>query len=378
MQQFQRITIIGMGLIGGSLALALKKSGYSGKIIGCDSSMETLRYAMAMGVVDEFYQESKDAVTNTDLVILAVPVGYYGQLFQKIAPYLPQNVVITDVGSVKGHVKIIVDRYLPKHIQFLGGHPMAGSEKGGIKAATPFLFENAYYFLTPNDRTEQVTIERLGNLVKSIGAYPVVVEAHEHDKIVAQISHVPHLAAVLVANLLDKRNSTSYIPFVGGGFRDTTRIAAGNPEMWKDIFFYNKDALVEGIESLEGMLQDFKRKLLNAEGEAILGELEKAKKIRDSIPHTGRDYIPPIYDLIIDVEDRPGVLKELTQVIGDHDINIKEIEILHAREGELGAVRIGFASKGDQDKALSVLEIGGFPLTYPKGENEDVYNPQNS
>lgn len=378
MQQFQEIAIIGMGLIGGSLALALKKSGYNGTIIGCDASMESLQHAMNIGVVDRIYQQAKDAVMNADLVILAVPVGCYVQLFEEIARYLSPHVVVTDVGSVKGHVKKVAEKYLPNYIQFLGGHPMAGSEKGGIKAATPFLFENAYYFLAPNDNTERGTIERVENLVKRIGAFPVVVEAHEHDKIVAQISHVPHLAAVLVANLLKKRNSTSYIPFVGGGFRDTTRIAAGNPRMWKDIFFYNKDAIVEGIESLEGMLQDFKRKLLNAEGVAILEELEKAKKIRDSIPHTGRDYIPPIYDLIIDVEDRPGVLRELTQVIGNHDINIKEIEILHAREGELGAVRIGFASMTEQEKALSVLEIGGFPLTYRKGENEDVYNPQNS
>ncbi|MFT9493834.1 prephenate dehydrogenase/arogenate dehydrogenase family protein [Anaerosolibacter sp.] len=366
MQQFQEIAIIGMGLIGGSLALALKKSGYKGKIMGCDASMETLRQAKDIGAVDGIYQGPKDAVKDADLVILAVPVGYYVELFQEVAPYLSQDVVVTDVGSVKGYVKTLADRYLPKHIQFLGGHPMAGSEKGGIKAATPFLFENAYYFLTPNTSTKRGTIEKIENLVKSIGAYPVVVEAQEHDKIAAQISHVPHLAAVLVANLLEERNSISYIPFVGGGFRDTTRIAAGNPRMWKDIFFYNKEELLAGIESLEGMLQDFKRKLLSAEGEAILGDLEKAKKIRDSIPHTGRDYIPPIYDLIIDVEDRPGVLSELTQVIGGNEINIKEIEILHAREGELGAVRVGFASKLDQEKAFKILETGGFPLTYRK------------
>lgn len=378
MQQFHEIAIIGMGLIGGSLALALKKSGYGGKIIGYDLSKEALVEAKAIGAIDFAYEDPNKAIKNADLIVMAVPVGYYKQVFQEIAAYLPKDVVITDVGSVKGYVEALVDQHLPTDIQFLGGHPMAGSEKGGIKAATPFLYENAYYFLTPNGNTSRNTIEKVENLVKAIGAYPVIVEAHEHDKIVAQISHIPHLAAVMLASLLEKRNSTSYISFVGGGFRDTTRIAAGNPNMWKDIFFFNKGEVLEGIKALEGLLQDFKNKLLEEKQEEVLEALEKAKNIRDSIPHTARDYIPPMYDLIIDVQDRPGVLGELTQVIGTHHINIKEIEILHAREGERGAVRVGFASKEEQEKALIILKSGDFPLTYRKGENEDVHNPQNS
>ncbi|SNS81463.1 prephenate dehydrogenase [Anaerovirgula multivorans] len=378
MQQFQEILIIGMGLIGGSLSLALKKSGYQGKIIGCDLSKEALIEAKAMGAIDVACEVPQEAVKNADLIVIAVPVGYYDEVFKEIAAYLPKGVVITDVGSIKGYVETAVARHLPKDIQFLGGHPMAGSEKGGIKAATPFLYENAYYFLTPNGNTRRDTIEKLESLVKGIGAYPVIVEAREHDKIVAQISHIPHLAAVLLASLLEKRNSTSYIPFVGGGFRDTTRIAAGNPNMWKDIFFLNKGEVLEGIKTLEGLLQDFKSKLLEGKQEEVLEALEKAKSIRDGIPHTARDYIPPLYDLIIDVQDRPGVLGELTQVIGTNHINIKEIEILHAREGELGAVRIGFSSKDEQEKALMILKKGSFPLTYRKGENEDVCNPQNS
>lgn len=369
MQQFQEIVIIGMGLIGGSLALALKKSGYAGKIIGCDVSRATLVEAKGMGIIDAYYENLKEAVKNVDLIIMAVPVGYYAEIFQEIASCISPRVIITDVGSVKGYVETVVDKYLPREVQFLGGHPMAGSEKGGIKAASPSLYENAYYFLTPNEYTQKETIEKLQQLVKAIGAYPVIIKAKEHDKIVAQISHIPHLTAVMLANLLEKNNGTSYLPFVGGGFRDSTRIAAGNPHMWQDIFFLNRDEVLVGIEALEEMLQDFKRELQEEGKQEILNTLKKAKEIRDRIPHAGRDYIPPTYDLIIDVEDRPGMLGELTQIIGGNKINIKEIEILHARQGEQGAIRIAFASKMEQEKAFFILKNGAFPLTYRKGED---------
>ena len=367
MQQFQKILIIGMGMIGGSLALALRKSGYRGKIIGCDLSKEILVEAKAMQAIDMGYVNPKEAVKNVDLIVMAIPVGYYEKTFEEIADYLPKDVVITDVGSVKAYVAELVDRNLPKDIQFLGGHPMAGSEKGGIKAATPFLFENAYYFLTPNHRTKSDTIHKLEGLIKGLGAYPVLIEAHEHDKIAAQISHIPHLTAVLLTNLLNKRNSIHCIPFVGGGFRDSTRIASGDPIMWKDIFLLNKEEVLRGITTLEEMLQDFKRELQEGKTEAVLEALKKAKEIRDSIPHGGRDYIHPIYELIIDVQDRPGVLGELTQMLGSNHVNIKEIEILHARQGEMGAVRVGFASKEEEEKAFLLLKNGNFPLTYRKG-----------
>lgn len=369
MQQFQDIVIIGMGLMGGSLALALKQSGYAGKIIGCDISKATLVEAKGMGIIDAYYETPKEAVKNADLIIMAVPVGYYAEIFQEIAPYISPRVIITDLGSVKGYVEIVIAKFLPKGIQFLGGHPMAGSEKEGIKAASPFLYENAYYFLTPNKDTKKDTIEKIEKLVKDIGAYPVIIKAKEHDKIVAQISHIPHLTAVMLVNLLGKNNATSYLPFVGGGFRDSTRIAAGNPHMWKDIFFLNRDEVLAGIDVLEEMLQNFKNELQKEEKQEVLNTLKTAKEIRDRIPYVGRDYIPSTYDLIIDAEDRPGILGELTQIIGGNKINIKEIEILHARQGEQGAIRIAFASKMEQEKAFDILKNREFPLTYRKGED---------
>ncbi|SES89065.1 prephenate dehydrogenase [Natronincola peptidivorans] len=374
MQQFGQIAIIGMGLIGGSLALALKNAGYKGRIIGCDLSPEALEEGLAMVAIDAATQDLKEAVIKAELVIIATPVGFYSNIFQEIAEALSKDTIVTDVGSVKGYVSRTAASYLPEDIQFVGGHPMAGSEKGGIKAATPFLFQNAYYFLTAKENTKQDTIEKLEGLVRSIGAFPVVVESNQHDKIVGQISHIPHMMAVMLANMLERRNTTDYAPFAGGGFRDTTRIAAGNPHMWKDIFFFNKEEVLEGVTILEEMLQEFKEMLAEEKEEEVLSALQKAKRLRDSIPHGKKDYIPQVYDLILDVEDRPGVLGELTQIIGKHAINIKEIEILHAREGEAGAVRIAVASKEEQDKAYAILRNGKFPLTYRKGESKEDAN----
>ena len=367
MEEFRKITIIGMGLIGGSIALALKKSKYMGQIIGCDISMATLIEAKGMGIIDTYYKEPSEAVKDADLIIMAVPVGYYAEIFKEINPYISSNAIITDVGSVKEYVEIMASKYLSFEIQFIGGHPMAGSEKGGIRAATSSLYENAYYFLTPNERTSQDTIEKLKKLVKNLGAYPVVITANEHDKIVAQISHIPHLTAVMLTNLLKKNNDTSYLSFVGGGFRDSTRIASGNPYMWQDIFLFNKKEVLSSIKVLEDMLKDFRIKLEEENTTQILTILKDAKEIRDKIPHAiSKDYIPPTYDLIINAEDRPGILGELTQIIGKNQINIKEIEILHAREGQEGAIRIALESKEEQEKAYEILKNGSFPLTYRK------------
>ncbi|MDI9413597.1 MAG: prephenate dehydrogenase [Bacillota bacterium] len=367
MIQFQEIVIIGLGLMGGSLALALRKSGYSGRIIGCDLEKDTLLEAFRMGMIDAYFQDPKSAVKNADLVILAVPVGYYAELFSEIASAVKQEVIVTDLGSVKSYVEETAKEFFFDKIQFVGGHPMAGSEKGGIHAASPTLYENAYYFITPTPDTREETVEALENLVRNIGAFPVIVSAKEHDQIVAKISHLPHLVAVVLTNLLGREENVSCLPFVGGGFRDTTRIAAGNPDMWKDIFFYNKEEILLGIEDLQDILSEFGTLLSDGEEEHLLTTLEEAKVTRERVPHTGKDYIPQIFDLIIDVHDRPGALGDLTKLIGSAGLSIKQIEILHAREGEKGAIRMGFATKEEQEQAFYFLRYGGFPFSYRKG-----------
>ncbi|AOT70487.1 prephenate dehydrogenase [Geosporobacter ferrireducens] len=372
MDFFNKITFIGLGLIGGSMAAALKKRGYGGELVGYDASGDASIEGKKWGIIDHKADTLKDAVADADLVVLCTPIAAYAQILKEISPHLKNEAILTDVGSVKGCVADLVKGHINPNIQFIGGHPMAGSEKGGLKAASATLFENAYYFLTPGQETVNGTVAKMETFVKSLGAYPVVVGQREHDKITARISHIPHLAAVILTNLLDREGGVNSVAFAGGGFRDTTRIASGNPAMWKDIFFYNKEEMLQGIQSLEKMLSEFRELLEKKKEDQVLDLLNKAKFIRDGVPKGLPDYMPPLYDIVVDVEDRPGILGELTQLMGDHSMNIKEIEILHAREGEQGAVRMGFATAQEQEQAFLVLRGGGFSRTYMKGEKNDA------
>ena len=283
MGEFKRITIMGLGLMGGSMALGLKQRGFQGEIIGWDHSLDTLEQAKSSGAVDRVCEEPRDAVKETELVILATPVGAYGEILEKTASFLPKKVIVTDVGSVKGSVKRVMDSQLPKDIVFIGGHPMAGSEKAGFAAADPDLYRKAKYFLTPGPDVEKAALDKMVGFVKALGADPVVVDTKEHDRIVALVSHIPQLSAVLLSSMLEGEEVRGYSSFAAGGFKDSTRIASGDPQMWKDIFLLNKKEVLSGIETLEGLLMEFKTHLEEGNEEEILSRLKRAKAIRDGI-----------------------------------------------------------------------------------------------
>jgi prephenate dehydrogenase len=360
MDDFHRIAMIGMGLIGGSLALALKHFGCQSEIIGSDKNKETLEEAIRLGAIDFATVDSKEAVLDADLVIIAVSVGQYEEIFQEISPFLKKGALVTDVGSVKGHIIELASRYLPRHVEFLGGHPMAGSEKEGIHAASPYLYENAYYFLTPTDQNSDAACLKLESLIRSLGAYPIRIDAWKHDQIVAKISHIPHLSAVALVNLLEQSRGLSYLPFVGGGFRDTTRIASGSPYLWRDILLFNKKEIIHEIRLMQNILEEFCFLLEEEKDQEILQILKQAKEIRDQIPLRFKDGIPPIYEIIVTAADRPGTLAEITRILGEKGVNIKEIEILHSREYQEGAIRLGFESKEEEKKANSLLAQAGY------------------
>lgn len=370
MIDFKQISILGMGLIGGSIGLKLKTIGYEGKIIGQDVSLGSLEMAKLMGALDEYTTSLKMAVRDSDLVIIAVPMGCYEELFKEINRYLKPNAIVTDVGSVKEQAVTLAQKHLSEDVQFLGGHPMSGSEKSGITAASPFLLENAFYFLTPMENTTVETIEKLKSFIEAMGAYPVVTDGKEHDHIVALISHIPHVMAGLLVNMVGQNHNKSYLSYIGGGFRDTTRIASGNPHMWRDILLMNRDEICNGLGKLEKILKSFRESLVEANKDHLLKELTDAKETRDSIPKHIKDAIPVIFEIYLDVEDRPGILGEVTQLMGKNAINIKEIEIVHAREGENGALRLGFSTIKDQKKALDILPTKGYRVAWHDEENK--------
>lgn len=355
-----RICIIGLGLMGGSFALALKNRGFKGEIMGYDISTGCMEGALQAQAIDTAANSLEEAVTDAEIVVIAVPISRYENILKEIGAFLCPNCIVTDLGSIKVQALQVANKLLPKYVHFIGGHPMTGSEREGFKAADPFLYENAYYFLTPEKDTPDDAVGTIEHIVKSLGAYTVYLSPEEHDLIVSRISHLPHIIAMTLINFVDKNKGVSYLPFVGGGFRDTTRIASGNPGMWKDILFANKKEIIKSMDSFQSLLDEFKYYLEHNEDDGIIRSLENAKSIRDSIPHHGRDYMSPLFEVTVSIEDKPGTIAALTQLISSNNINIKQIEILHSRQNEGGALRLAFESEGDRGSVLKILKQNGF------------------
>ncbi|RQD72569.1 MAG: prephenate dehydrogenase [Tindallia sp. MSAO_Bac2] len=367
MDDFKKIALVGTGLMGGSFALAIKERGIQCTVTGFDSDRKALESALRLGIVDRMGKTLEETVTDADLVMLAVPVGHYESIFNALAESLKKGAVVSDLGSVKEAAVTAAER-LPEGVSFVGGHPLAGSEKGGVEAASPYLFENAYYFLTPTERTPVEVLDRIKSLVSTIGAFPVLITPQKHDYIVARTSHLPHFVASVLACTMDEENDEELKNFTGSGFRDTTRIAAGNPVMWEEIFFYNQRELLDGVEKLENMLRGFRQSIALKKRIEVRDLLEKGKKYRDTLPQAGKDYLPEWYQIYVDIKDEPGALARITSIIGQAEVNIKEIEILHAREGEKGAVRLAFAEAEEERRAMKALGEKGLSFTRKKGE----------
>ena len=285
--RIKKIAILGLGLIGGSLALALQESSLAEEIIGLDRNEENIEIALARGAIKWGTNDFTQGVKDADLVIIATPVGATREVLQQVVPYLKPGCMITDVGSTKLRVVEEVEALLPPHLFFIGGHPMAGSEQSGMKAARGNIFQGATYLVTPTEKTNQKALAVLKELINSLGCQIVEMSPEEHDLAVASISHLPHIIAVSLVNLVGRlsEDNTNLLSLAAGGFRDTTRVASSHPIMWRDICLTNKNGLLKIIEQFEDILQETKKIIVQENNEEILlDKLIQAKKIRESIP----------------------------------------------------------------------------------------------
>ncbi|MBF7082023.1 prephenate dehydrogenase [Desulfallas sp. Bu1-1] len=349
-----RCVIIGVGLIGGSLGLALSERGLAGHISGVDTNEQNLEAALAGGAIHE-PAELRRAVAGADLVVLATPVGATPGLLREIRDYLKPGAVVTDVGSTK--LNVVEQAEAAIGGRFVGGHPMAGAETAGFAGADPYLFENAFYLLTPTPRTDPAALGLMRRLVEAVGAHVMEMSPEQHDLVTAAISHLPHfVAAALVNAVAGMPAGDRALALAAGGFRDTTRIAAGNPVMWRDIFLSNRERVLEALDGFRGAVEQLETALRRGDGEKILQILTAAGKIRTELPIRSRGYLPRVYEIVVTVPDRPGVIAMLAGMLAGAGINISEIEILRAREGYGGTIRIGFATPGEQERALGLLQ----------------------
>ncbi len=279
---FKNVTIIGVGLIGGSLAKVMKLKGLADSITGAGRSRSTLEKAIQIGVIDRMGQSSAQAVEGADLVVLASPVGTFKQLVRELGPHLKSGAILTDVGSVKGPLIRDIEESIGPGVHYVPAHPIAGREKSGVAESIDTLFQGRRCILTPTARTDKKALEAVRELWTAAGADVVVMDAELHDKVFAAVSHLPHVAAFAMMCAVAELNTGAgdYLRFSGAGFRDFTRIAASSPEMWKDICLMNSDHLVKMIDRYIFSLNKFKREIMSGDEIRLEKHLRAASDVR--------------------------------------------------------------------------------------------------
>ena len=276
---FNRIVIVGIGLIGGSFGLAARRSGLAREIIGVARRQSTLDKAVEVGACDAATADLCEAAKGADFVLLAPPVGQMERICREIAPLLAPGAIVTDAGSTKAEIVETCEPLFTR-AHFVGGHPMAGSEQTGVEAARADLFENAKWILTPTPQTDAVALGHLSAIIENMGAQIIQMEAARHDEVLAVTSHLPHMTAAALMHVFGKLNDKNAAKVVAGGWRDSTRIAAGGAEMWRDIALANRGALLRALDEMDATLAQFRAALDSENGEEIESWLEAAAKLR--------------------------------------------------------------------------------------------------
>ena len=320
-----RANVIGAGLIGGSIGLALKRHGL--RVTGNDADPSRADRALALGALDEIGLDDR-----ADITFVAVPVGAIPAEAQRALDCT--SGLVTDVGSVKGSITDAIDS--PR---FVGGHPMAGSEQEGVEGADPDLFEGAVWVLTPTSTTDDSAFASVRSIVSSLGADVVALAPERHDALVAVVSHVPHLTAATLMHLADERaeEHRALLRLAAGGFRDMTRIAAGHPGIWPDICAENRAAIVEMLDRLIAGLGDMRAAVDKEDRDTLLSVLERAHTARRNLP--ARVAQPDqLSEVRVPVQDRAGVLADVTTLAAELDVSIADLEIAHSSEGERGVL----------------------------------------
>jgi prephenate dehydrogenase len=340
--------VVGLGLIGASVALALNETGWS--VTGVDSDDATAAAALESGVVTD-----SELRPDVELVVIATHAGAVARLANEVLAQLSNpNVVVTDVAGVKGSIVAhVADE------RFLGGHPMAGSELRGLAGARADLFRGSTWVLTPTDRTSPTTYSTLHGILREIGANVVAVGAEDHDRLVAIASHVPHLLAGSLMNEASQvaEQDAVLLQLAAGGFRDMTRIAAGDPGIWPDILFENRDAVVQSLEALEHRLQGLREALLDDGRDVILESLLSAASARRQLPGRALSTEDLAY-LRVKVSDEPGVLARVTRSASDLAVNIYDIEIAHGIEGTGGTLLLAVDAQQSQMFGEALASLG--------------------
>lgn len=350
----RRAGLVGTGLIGGSIGLALRRAGWH--VTGTDRDDDAAKAALDLGAIDAVGVDP-----DVEVTFIATPVRAVADAAR--AALSSSAGVVTDVGSVKASIVEAVG-----DPRFLGGHPMAGSEQEGVAGADPDLFAGAVWVLTPTEATDDESYALLRSVVTDLGADVVALAPAHHDALVAVVSHVPHLTAASLMRLADDRATEhrALLRLAAGGFRDMTRIASGHPGIWPDICAENREAILDVLDGLVDALQDVRRVVAGADRDGLLAVLEQARSARANLPSRLGGSVE-LCEVRIPVPDRPGVLAEVTTLAGRLDVNVADLEIAHSSEGDRGVlILLVEAAEADRLRA-GLVEHGFRPAVLPLG-----------
>jgi cyclohexadieny/prephenate dehydrogenase len=293
---FQRVALIGFGLIGGSIARGARAQGLAGEIVTTAHSSKTRARVAELGIVDRVVETNAEAVKDADLVILCIPVGACGPVAAEIAPHLKKGAIVSDVGSVKGAIVRDMGPHIPDGVHFVPAHPVAGTEHSGPDSGFAELFINRWCILTPPEGADASAVDRLREFWAALGAKVEIMTPDHHDLVLAITSHLPHLIAYTIVGTADELaqvTSSEVIKFSAGGFRDFTRIAASDPTMWRDVFLSNKDAVLEMLGTFNEDLAKLTRAIRRGDGEALFEHFTRTRAIRRGIVEIGQDSAAP-------------------------------------------------------------------------------------
>lgn len=348
---------VGLGLIGGSLARTLKKLDETCRIYAYTRTKATTQSALEAGAIDAICASTHDSLfSQCDYIFLCAPVGNNIAALEDLKNVIAPDCILTDVGSVKTNIHEAVIR-LGLTNQFIGGHPMTGSEKTGFENASDHLFENAYYILTPSSDVPKEWVDRYYALAASLGAIPLVLDYEEHDYITAAVSHLPHVIASSLVNTvhnLDSKDEHMKL-IAAGGFKDITRIASSSPEMWEQICIYNSENIDKVMDEFIRLLTEAREHMRASDGSHIYRMFQESRDYRNSFSSASLGIIKKTYRIYCDIIDESGAIATIATTLAVNGINIKNIGIVHNREFEEGVLRIEFYEEEPTKRAAEIL-----------------------
>ncbi len=358
---------LSLGLIGGSIALALRQICPGAHITAYARRQSTLDEALLAGAIDVGTTTINDIFSDCDLIFLCAPVAVNNQFLEQLKPVLSEKTILTDVGSVKGPIHETISR-LGLDSRFIGGHPMAGSEKTGFSNASPVLLENAYYILTPTESVANEAVAAYSSLVQSMGAIPIQLSAQEHDYVTAAISHVPHLVAAALANLVHDHDSAQETMkmIAAGGFKDITRIASSSPDMWESICMSNTENIANLLDDYIVSLQTISSAVRAKQNGFTYDLFAASKEYRDSFSDLPRGPITKVFACYVDIPDEAGAIASIASLLAQAGISIKNIGIIHNRDFEEGVLRVEFYEQTALNEAVTLLKSLHYSIYHRK------------